>query len=417
MQAIAISCLVLLLATGSNAASVTPVQKVIELLNGMAAKSSAESDADEIEFAKFKSFCDNTAGEKQRAIADANEQIKTLKADIEGYAAEASKLGRSIKALEEDIAVWTGDQKAATSVREIEKGVYDKTHKDYSESVSALGRAIDTLKKGAQDKAQAFTQMSKLHKMDKLPKQAKQVIASFLQEPEGLDVEAPESAAYESRSGGIIKMLEEMLDKFIAQRTELEKTEMDSVHAYEMLMQDLTTQIEQGTKDKDEQSEAKAKALQNEANASGSLEDVTGTRDADSTYLTDLVADCEEKAGSYEDRMNLRKEEIEAIEKATEIISSGAVSGAADKHLPGLLEETATSFAQLRSEAHSPAQERTARFLQMKADKIHSRVLSALAIRVAADPFMKVKKMIKDLIMKLMEEANEEAEHNGLCDK
>merc|ERR1719450_939448 len=33
-----------------------------------------------------------------------------------------------------------------------------------------------------------------------------------------------------------------------------------------------------------------------------------------------------------------------------------------------------------------------------------------------ADPFKKVKKMIKDLIVKLMEEATEEAETKGFCD-
>jgi len=47
---------------------------------------------------------------------------------------------------------------------------------------------------------------------------------------------------------------------------------------------------------------------------------------------------------------------------------------------------------------------------------LNSRVLSALAVRVEADPFVKVKKMIKDLIVRLMEEANEEAEHKGWCD-
>merc|ERR1711915_855434 len=50
------------------------------------------------------------------------------------------------------------------------------------------------------------------------------------------------------------------------------------------------------------------------------------------------------------------------------------------------------------------------------AHQLDSRVLSAVAGRVEADPFRKVKKMIKDLITRLMEEANEEAEHKGWCD-
>merc|ERR1719191_455187 len=50
------------------------------------------------------------------------------------------------------------------------------------------------------------------------------------------------------------------------------------------------------------------------------------------------------------------------------------------------------------------------------AKRLNSRVLSALAMRVADDPFKKVKKMVKDLIVKLMEEANAESEHKGWCD-
>merc|ERR1740123_304203 len=59
---------------------------------------------------------------------------------------------------------------------------------------------------------------------------------------------------------------------------------------------------------------------------------------------------------------------------------------------------------------------RVAQYLHRRANQLNSRVLSALSVRVADDPFAKVKKMIKDLIVRLMEEANEEAEHKGWCD-
>merc|ERR1719420_2900900 len=62
-------------------------------------------------------------------------------------------------------------------------------------------------------------------------------------------------------------------------------------------------------------------------------------------------------------------------------------------------------------------QQRVAAYLKSQGSRINSRVLSALATRVEADPFKKVTKMIKDLIAKLIEQANEEAEHKGFCDQ
>merc|ERR1712073_165818 len=69
-----------------------------------------------------------------------------------------------------------------------------------------------------------------------------------------------------------------------------------------------------------------------------------------------------------------------------------------------------------RMDVQGRSQAKASMFLHQKANDLQSRVLSAIADRVAADPFRKVKKMIKDLITKLMEEANEEAEHKGWCD-
>merc|ERR1719281_314111 len=75
-----------------------------------------------------------------------------------------------------------------------------------------------------------------------------------------------------------------------------------------------------------------------------------------------------------------------------------------------------SALMQLRASGQSPAQMKVAAYLKQQSGKINSRILSAIAERVSMDPFKKVKKMIKDLIVKLMQEANDEADHKGWCD-
>merc|ERR1719271_2218611 len=129
-------------------------------------------------------FCDNTEAEKKTAIADGTEQIEILKADIEQYAADAAEAAADVAKLEEDIAVWEGDIKAATAVREIDKAAYDKTHKDYSESVDALTRAVATLKGQSHDRKQAaLTALKTVNKRpDLIDPKFRRTIDAFLTE-------------------------------------------------------------------------------------------------------------------------------------------------------------------------------------------------------------------------------------------
>merc|ERR1719316_1291798 len=168
--------------------------------------------------------------------------------------------------------------------------------------------------------------------------------------------------------------------------------------------------------DVSEKTATKAKRLAAKAAAEADLADTIASRDADQKYLDELTAVCEQKAADFEARQQLRAEELEAIGKAIEIISSSSVAGSGEKYLPTLLQTKKAALSQLRADALSPMQERAEQYLQNQAKKINSRVLSMLAQRVSFEPFKKVKKMIKDLIYRLMEEATEEATHKGWCD-
>jgi chromosome segregation ATPase len=406
----------LMRATDAADSEVTPVQKVIQMMQAMLAKGEKEKHEEEVQFAAYKQFCDDTASEKQKAIADANEQIEVLKADIFAFTSDAEKLGKEIAGHDEDIAVWEGDVSAAKKVREIEKADYDAMHKDYSESIDALGRAIDVLKKKSGDKAQAeLVQVASLKNFNLIPPEAKRAINAFIQQgsEETVALSAPEANAYEFQSQGIIDMLQKLLDKFTGELTTLEKEESNSVHEFEMLQQDLKNAIAHSTEAREIASATKAKKLQAKADAEGSLQDTTTTLADDTKYLEDLVATCEQKASDFESRQKLRAEEIVAINKAIDIISSGAVKNA-EKHLPSLVQTTA--LVQLRADGQSPVRKRVAAYLREKGSELNSRILTALAVRVDSDPFKKIKKIIKDLITKLLEEANEEAEHKGWCD-
>jgi polyhydroxyalkanoate synthesis regulator phasin len=128
------------LLTFAGASSVTPVQKVIQLMEGMVAKGEDEKHAEQVQFASYKTFCEQTSASKGSAIAEAAERIDILTADIEKYESDAATLAKGIAALDRDISNLQADQKAATGVRDKEHADFLTEEKDHQESVEQMAR-------------------------------------------------------------------------------------------------------------------------------------------------------------------------------------------------------------------------------------------------------------------------------------
>lgn len=398
---------------GVGASEVTPTQKVISMLEGMLAKGDAEMKQEQVTFAGFSQFCQETTTDKNREIDEANERIEELSVSIEKASAAKAQAHQQQLLHDTDVFHWTGDVNASTNVRGLEKEAFVKTHQDYSESIDALNRAVSVLSDAAHDTQQEA--LMQLQNLNLVPLEAKQQVMEFLQSA-GSEPTVPEVAAYTFNSHGVLEMLKKLLVKFTDELRELENTERDSMQNHQLLVQSLTASIKQANA-QSAKAVAKQNALTEQISADTAEKDENiAVRDAATKYLADLTATCEQKSSDFKSRQSLRTDELEALQKAIAVLQ-GDVAPIAAKHLPhDEPSPESSSLAQLFMRSRVPTQQRLVQFLESQAGRLNSRVLSAVALSAAKDPFTKVKKMIEDLITRLQSEAGEEADHHAWCD-
>lgn len=391
---------------------VTPLQKLLQMLDSMTAKGKAEKQAEQVEFAKFDEWCDGVRKEKTKSISDAATQMEELEAVIEKETTDAAVLAEEIKELEAKIASAEAELDAATTVRGKEKADYDAEHKDLSESIDACERAIAVLISRGADVPQSLAQVQASRH---IPAEAKAVIKSFLSLSSDEVLGAPEANAYEFQSGGVVKLLEKLMNGFKEQLLVVEKEEMKAKASFEVLSQQLTDDVAFDKKEVAQKTERKAAALELAASSKADLATTTASKAEDEKVLSETNAECLLRSDEYEKNQNTRAEEIRAIEAAVGILSSSSVQGNADTYLPTLLQVRSTSLVQGSAHWSPAARRQVVEMLQAKARATGSRALALVAEHALADPFAKVKKMIKDLIVKLMEQTNAEADQHAYC--
>merc|ERR1719428_1581029 len=112
----------------------------------MKTKAISEKQAEEVNFAAFKTFCADTDAAKTKAIADGKAQAEQLAADIQKYTSDAKVLGGEIQKLDASIATADADKAEATKIREGEHADFEKTLAEYNENIDDLAAAITKLK-------------------------------------------------------------------------------------------------------------------------------------------------------------------------------------------------------------------------------------------------------------------------------
>merc|ERR1719395_461063 len=217
-------------------------------------------------------------------------------------------------------------------------------------------------------------------------------------------------------SSSITDILETLLQDWKAKTKKLEDEETARKELYDRTsaeMRQMITDTEEAIKTaKIQLSETKATL----ATTKGQLTETKANLHDDNKYLKDLTAQCEAKAKEWDQRSAMRAGELKALETAIDIVG-GTASNAATRgytdNTASLLQGGAAPadsytdvvFTQLKevkkSSQNSRAQQaRLDAVTQIKhaAKKLNSADMSLLAMKIAADPFAKVKELIQQLI-------------------
>jgi len=443
------------------------VNKVIKMLENLQEWCIEEGEKEAKSYNTFACYCKQSTEEKSDAIQTGEDEKDRLTADIEDGQDKRDALDDAISDLVDEIAEAEKELKEATEEREKTLKTYEVNEADLAGAIVALEGAIKMMKAGKAGKA--FTQFDSVKKtlqeasliadaMGIGGAKTQRVAALFLQSEAGVPSETYDN----TRGDDIISTLEGLETDFKSAKDTVDSDEEASVGEYKALKKTLETKIENKNGEMVDKKEARSEEIEQIAENSEELTASAAQLLDDQNYMLEVSKMCSEKAQTWDQRNKVRADELSALTAAIDIMkdkvsekTSGtvrlaqqaatvnlAISRAGSKKTMEEVEaeaeaveasESALSFLQKRASkprallaaisakrSASPPVDANApviSYLSEQGKRLKSTLLTSLASQLRADPFAKIKKLLQELIERLLSEAGDEANQKGFCDK
>mmetsp|Transcript_14704 Transcript_14704/g.26077 ORF Transcript_14704/g.26077 Transcript_14704/m.26077 type:complete len:703 (+) Transcript_14704:85-2193(+) len=273
----------------------TQVKKAID---DMIADLLKEKD-DEI---KLKDYCVDEFHQNQMSTEKKEREKSDLEAKIADLESTIGELTSAIEGLEGEVATLQAELKKAGEDREKENKEFQMMVADQRATQKLLTKALEFLK-GFYDKKAAAALLQQGQPAGPPP-------------PPGFE-EYKNSAA----SGGVMKMIQQIIDDAKAMEKETIRSENEAQAAYEAYVKETNTSIDVKNKDIVNKSDSKAKAEKDLVEAKEDKDSVMLELEHLSNTKAELGQQCDFTIKNFEIRQTARDEEIEALKQAKAILS------------------------------------------------------------------------------------------------
>ena len=424
MKSVVAGAIVVSVASANEA---SPIAKVIQMVSDLETKIIGEGEACQKTYEEFAEWCEETSKNVKFEIKTGKNEVASLKATIEKDSANIATQTSTIEDLASSIATDEADLKAATEIRDKENADFSAQEKDLVETIDIVERAVGIIEKEMAGGA-AMVQLKKatsvvdalkvMVEAQGLTAADSKKLTALVQSGSEEDSEgAPDPAAYENQSGGVVGVLNDLLEKAQGELDAARTKEQADLNNFQMLHQSLTDEVKFANKEMDEAKKSKSESEEGKATAEGDLTVTKKDLAEDLTTLGGLHHDCMTKANDFEAETKSRAEELKALATAKKIIKETVAGAAASFLQDGITISTQADLVNFEA----------VRFVRDLAKKQHSTALSQLASRMVsvvrfatgdkADVFAKIKGLIVDMIGKLESEAEKDATQKAWCDK
>jgi len=403
------------------------VDRVVDLLRDIKARIKSDGEAEQLMYDKYACWCQKTSDRKAKAITKAQDDLKGLGQLIIKLKGKVATLMSEVADLMKKIQENEEAQAEATAIRQRENEEFLAESTEMKEVLKALGNALVVLKNGI--KQDSFIQQGSRARasiaavVDALP-------SAFMPRFRNVGL-LREFAAfhagtkYTPQFASIQGILQEMYDTFSSDLESTTEAEAKKNKDFEELLagkqEALLDMKDQVAKKEQEKAEAETSLAEN----TQTYDDTEAQLKADVEFFDEMKKGCEDKREEWTERSDLRKQELEGITKALEILSSDEARELFAKSIKEGKETNVDaskdsgvdiSFIQV-AEGSAPAMKAYAS-LKASATKTHSMRLAALAARIRAAKaghFDEVIAAIDKVIKTLKEEAADDAKKRDQC--